>query len=171
MSRSRLLWTLAIGVAGIVALAAIFTRGTAESPAAVPLPATVREVMATSIDPAADALWESVGTTVTSDGVEERAPKSDDEWRELERQALRLGDGARALLAPALVRDAGPWRDFARALETASLVSLQAARARNRDAIFESGEGILKACDSCHEQYWAVADQEKALKNSPEEAP
>ncbi len=43
--------------------------------------ATIRELMGSTVDPAADALWDSVAVSSTTQGVEETQPKTDVDWR------------------------------------------------------------------------------------------
>jgi hypothetical protein len=120
----------------------------------IPPSATVKAIMAGAIDPAADALWQSVGTVITAARTEERAPSGLSEWQGLERQAIALGEGAKALLNVSHSLEEQGWRDQAEALQKASQVALAATRARNATALFESGEAIAIACDGCHERYW-----------------
>jgi hypothetical protein len=62
------------------------------------LVAGVQDIMALQIDPAADAIWESVSTTVTKDGTHEHKPLSDKEWILERGRALMLIEGANLLL-------------------------------------------------------------------------
>jgi hypothetical protein len=158
---------LTLGAVSVAAAAGIAWQNHADrAPAAssahasevgrIPPSATVKAIMTGVIDPSADALWQSVGTVITAARTEERAPSSVPEWQRLERQAIALGDGAKALLhvpqAPKF--DEQGWREQAEALQKASQVALAATRARNATALFESGEAIVNACDGCHEKYW-----------------
>jgi hypothetical protein len=156
---------LALGAASLAAAAGIAWSRHAEPSrpainaraaerARIPPSATVKEIMAGVIDPAADALWQSVGTVITAARTEEHAPSSAPEWQRLERQAIALGDGAKALLNVPHALDEQGWRDHAEALQKASQVALAATRARSAAALFESGEALVNACDGCHERYW-----------------
>ena len=65
--------------------------------AAVPelrLIATIRDIMDSFIDPAADHIWDAVAITVTAKGREERYPRTDEEWKELRRRAIQVMEGA-----------------------------------------------------------------------------
>src|SRR5882757_4932446 len=48
--------------------------GASRMPRAVPADATIRQLMSGQVDPAADALWNSVATIVSATGIEERRP-------------------------------------------------------------------------------------------------
>jgi cytochrome c556 len=49
--------------------------------------------------------------------------------------------------------DKGDWMTMSRALMDASRVALEAAKAKNVEALFGSGETINETCDSCHQRY------------------
>src|SRR5262245_18849820 len=71
--------------------------------AAVPqlrLNATIRDIMDSFIDPAADHIWDAVAITVTAKGREEKYPRTDEEWKELRRRAIQIMEGANLLLIP-----------------------------------------------------------------------
>src|SRR5262245_1150816 len=62
---------------------------------------SVQELMDAIVDPSADALWNAVGTVVDKDaGIVEMAPKTDEEWHDVRRGAVRLIEGANLLRMP-----------------------------------------------------------------------
>src|SRR5262245_56567735 len=64
----------------------------APTPAASPMKpiAGVQDIMADMVDPAADFLWEAVSSTETAAGIEEKQPRTDEEWKAVRRQAIIL---------------------------------------------------------------------------------
>jgi hypothetical protein len=141
--------------------------------------ATVRELMTGMVEPSADAIWESVKITFTPSGVEERAPKTDEEWNALRAHALQLMEAGNLLQMPgrAMARtgetaafpgiELGPdeiqqliekdrpgWLMRARALSESLKPTLDAIDAKNVDMLGEAGEHIDEACENCHSQYW-----------------
>ena len=52
--------------------------------------ATIRELMDSTVDPASDAVWDSVGVTSTRKGVEEAQPKTGEDWAAVRRHAVTL---------------------------------------------------------------------------------
>ena len=42
--------------------------------------ADVKQLMEAVVDPSADVVWDSVATTFTKDGMEERRPTTDADW-------------------------------------------------------------------------------------------
>jgi hypothetical protein len=117
---------------------------------------TVPEIMATVVDPASDALWESVGSVATASTDEAWTPASDTDWARLAGHAHALAAAADALATPVRVNGRDAWAVQARALRAASDVALEAVRRRDAPALFTAGEGIVNACDQCHERYWIV---------------
>ncbi len=145
-------------------------------------PASVQETMLGLIDPAADALWASVGTEETSHGSKLRAPHTDAEWLKVTGYAQSLVTGAKRLQTPGLpvgatahsrladadtlgtrtaaqIRadiDADPARFRAAAirLQEASNQALIAAHARDVLGLLDAGGALDGACESCHAAYW-----------------
>ena len=56
--------------------------------------------MANVIDPAADGVWESVGTIYTKEGTFERMPANDDEWNAVKAKAITLVEVGNLLMLP-----------------------------------------------------------------------
>src|SRR6202034_4443200 len=61
---------------------------------------TIQDLMDSEIHPAADFIWGSVGTIITAAGIEERQPRTDEEWKELRRKAITLVEATNLLLIP-----------------------------------------------------------------------
>jgi len=55
--------------------------------------ATVQDIMLSLIDPSADGIWNSVSTTITKTGTEDKQPRTDQEWQEVRRHAITLIEG------------------------------------------------------------------------------
>ncbi len=115
--------------------------------------ATVKQLMEATIDPAAEVVFDAVGTIVTASGVEEIAPKNDDEWAMVRHSALTLAESGNLLLIGGRARD-GPWIRMSQALIDVGMVALKAAEAKNPEALFEAGGQVYEVCEQCHKQYW-----------------
>ena len=50
--------------------------------------------------------------------------------------------------------DTKTWEMYAHGLHDATMAALKAIDAKDADALLNSGEGIDKACESCHLKYW-----------------
>ena len=141
--------------------------------------ATVKDLMDSIVDPSADDVWNAVTTTVDQRGTDEKKPRTDAEWTNVRRGAIRLVEGANLLMMPgrhmaragersttpgvelepaemeALVdKDRPTWNQRAKALQGVALEVLQAVDARNPDRLFDAGDRLDAACENCHRHYW-----------------
>jgi hypothetical protein len=151
--------------------------------------ATIEEIMRHMIDPAADAIWESVVTEVTEDGVVEHVPGSDEDWEALRGHALTLIESTNLLLMPGrpvaapgsrsempgidlepeqiealLARDRTAWTQFVAGLRSSGATVLDAVGRHDVDALLIAGDGLDLACENCHLRYWypSLADTDTA---------
>lgn len=141
--------------------------------------ATIEEVMRHMVDPAADAVWESVVTEVTAEGVVERVPETDEDWAALRGHALVLVESTNLLLVPGravaapgsrselpgvdlepeqiealLAEDRPAWDLFVEGLRQSGLTVLDAVDRRDVDALLVAGDGLDLACENCHIRFW-----------------
>jgi hypothetical protein len=143
--------------------------------------ATIQELMATRIDPSADALWASVSTVITTTGVQEKQPRTEAEWRTVRRQALMLIQGANLLAGPsrrvavpgaatedsaipgietpeniqkAIDADRASFVMAAVRLRDAGIEALRAVDQRDPQGLIEAGGNLDAACEACHLKYW-----------------
>jgi cytochrome c556 len=159
-------------------------------------PSSVQQTMDLMIDPAADALWASAGTSVSARGSRVHEPHTDAEWAKVAGYAQTLISGAKHLQTPALpvganahsrladastpgtrtaaqIRadiDADPARFRAAAilLEEVSNNALTAARKHDVAGILDAGGALDAACEACHAAYWYPRTPPQRLP-SPEE--
>jgi hypothetical protein len=167
-------------------------RTSSQSYAPLMLTGSIKEIMDGIVDPTADVLFDAVTYDVTAAGVEEKMPKTREEWADVRRHALLLVEATNLLkmrgrrVAPktpvleleptekgpedlgpdeiqALI-DADPaaFSRLAQGLADAALTALQAADAMSVDKLFESGDAIDKACENCHLRYWYPKDHKPA---------
>jgi len=169
---------------GAALIAAACGQNAAPTPQAEAQPeyqpvATVRDIMRGVLDPASAAIWQSTTVTITKAGMEEKAPKSDEDWETLRNHALQLMEAGNLLQMPgrpmarpgevssfpgielgpeeiqALVdKDRAGWIMRAKALRDAVMPTLDAINAKDVMKLQEAGEAIDEACESCHSQYW-----------------
>lgn len=123
------------------------------SPAFKPV-ATVKQLMVSTIDPAADVLFEAVGTIISASGVEEIAPKNDEEWEIVRDNALIVAEAGNLLMMKGRAQDQGDWIKMSQALVDVGVVALKAAEAKNPEALFEAGGEVYAVCTECHSRYW-----------------
>lgn len=149
----------------------------AKSPVFVPA-ATIQELMVTQIDPAADSVWDSVGTIITAAGVEDRQPHTDEEWAHVRRNVVALIEATNLLIIPGrrvassefpsagpgvlssaeiernLTRDRRGFEAFALALRVVAWQELAAVDHQDAAALAQTGEAMDAACEACHVANW-----------------
>jgi hypothetical protein len=139
---------------GLVVTASRTARAakTSGDPVLTPV-ASVKQIMNGIVSPAATAVYQAVSTTMTTTGVEERAPKTDEEWEAVGASAAALIESGNLMMIGSRTVDRGDWIAMSRAMIDAANVALNAARARNAADLFASGEAINNSCDACHRKY------------------
>src|SRR5262245_38945089 len=141
--------------------------------------ATIKDIMDSVVDPGADFIWGAVETVVSAKGVEEKAPHTDEEWKEVRRHAIMLieatnllqipgrhvakpgekADDPKVELGPEQIEDLinkerASWTKYAHGLHDATMEALKAIDAKDAEALLNTGDAIDNACEKCHLQYW-----------------
>jgi hypothetical protein len=143
--------------------------------------ASIQEIMASMVDPSADAIWDSVGTTVSAKGSEDRQPRTKEEWQQLRRNAITLIESTNLLMMQGrrVVAVGGKLADdglegvfslteaqrrldsqhpvfvqFAGALHDDGEKMLKAIDEKNVSAMVEVGTSMDEICESCHTTFW-----------------
>lgn len=148
----------ALFVAGVslVVLSARSVRESASASTGTPTlapVASVRHIMRGIVDPAANTVFNAVSTTVTAAGIEEKAPRTAEEWEAVVNGAAALAESGNLLAIDGRAIDRGAWLRWSRKLTEAGTVALKAAEAKDAAGVFASGEAIYEACDNCHRLY------------------
>jgi len=105
------------------------------------------------IDPAADGIWESVGTIIDETGTHEKMPQSQDDWDVVRMHAIQLAEAGNLLMLPSRTGGSADWVNHARAMTEASARAIKAIDARDKDALFTIGGDIYDVCTNCHKQF------------------
>ena len=191
-------------VLGAIMLAgALAACGEVESPATAPattaspvkLTAGIQDIMRDMIEPSAEFLWASVSTTETAEGVEEKQPRTDEEWAEVRRHAIILAESANLLVMEgrhvaregkqlddhgtpgnltaeeaekAIAADRASYVGFSQALHDIGVAYLDAAEKRNPQAIVDAGETMDQVCEGCHLKFWYPG---QVIPPLPDQAP
>jgi cytochrome c556 len=154
------------------------------APAAADVPqyeaaATVKDIMLSIIDPAADQVWNAVKRVETAKGTEETVPKTAEDWLKVRHGAVTLSEAANLLMMPGrhvaqpheksevpgvelepaemevlIDKDRAAFNRRAKALHEAGMAALAAADAKDAEKLFEVGEQIENSCEGCHANYW-----------------
>ncbi len=143
--------------------------------------ASILDLMAGQIDPAADFLWESVATVSTAEGMVEHQPRTDEEWLAVRMRALQLAEAANLLMTPGrrvahegqrledegvqgnltaaqaqIELDANPdaFLAYAAALRSTSERIIEAIDKRDVQTYFDLGATLDEMCEQCHMKFW-----------------
>lgn len=143
--------------------------------------ATIQDIMDTMVDPPADYLWASTGFVATTKGIEDKTPKTDEDWLKARHQALILIEATNLLrIEGRKVADTGQALDeeekggiedpaeiqmqidmnraafngFAAKLHEAATGMLKAIDAKDVAALDAQGEPLDEACEQCHRTFW-----------------
>jgi hypothetical protein len=114
---------------------------------------SLKQVMEWVIDPAADAVWESVAIIITDKGENQKAPKTEEEWEKVRNGAATLVESGNLLMMQTRMRDDKKWAASAKRMSDAGLVALRAAEKKDVAALFDSGALIYNACSACHADF------------------
>src|SRR6267154_282131 len=166
---------LAAGPATLTAIAADFGNAAKDRP----VYSSIKELMESIIDPSADVLWGAGGTVVDKDGFHELAPKTEEQWLDVRRAAVRIIEGGNLLMMPG--REAAPagtksetpgvelepaeisalikknrkdFDGFAKALQGVGLEALRASDTKNAALLLDMGARMDAVCESCHQTFW-----------------
>ena len=125
------------------------------TPATPPYATTLslKQVMQWVIDPAADAVWESVAIIINDKGETQKAPKTDEEWANVRNGAAMLLESGNLLMTSIRARDDRYWLTAARRMSDAAAIALVATEKKDVAALFDSGAVIYNACSACHAKY------------------
>jgi hypothetical protein len=114
---------------------------------------TTQQLMGWIIDPTADTIWNSVGTTVSEKGTEEHQPRTDEEWATMRNAAAVLIESGNLLMLDGRRVDEDQWIAVARGMSDAAARVLEAAEAKDVEAYFDAGGALYEACVACHSKY------------------
>ncbi len=130
---------------------------------------TVRMLMANLVDPAADLVWDAVGTIIDADGENHWEPATEEEWLTVRYGAMSLIESGNLLMMDTRARDQDQWIRFSEGMMDAALLMFQAAEAEDADQVFALGEDVYNSCNNCHQLYWVDdADRGRAIEDSAE---
>jgi cytochrome c556 len=139
--------------AGLVACGQPSTTKTAAETALPPPtpPFSVNEMMVMIVDQPGELLWD-----VEKAG---HAPKTDEDWYNLENHAVSLASAATLIqLGGTGPADAGwarqpTWRSSAQQLVAAAMAARTAAHAKDMAGLTTANGQIVEACEGCHKEF------------------
>jgi hypothetical protein len=152
---------------------------------------SVKELMRDMIDPASDFVFDSVGTVISRKGVVETSPKTDADWEKIRVGAVTLAEGIYLLkvprafappgdennstgpdpeeLSPAQItakieKDPVLWNAKIEALRNVGLEVMDIVKRKDVNELWDAGENLDQACESCHLQFWYPGEIEYLKK-------
>ncbi len=139
--------------------------------------ATLKELMDSTVDPAADGIWEAVVVRSTRKGVEYHQPRTPEEWAAVRRDAVALIEAMNLVVMPG--RRAAPastkpglgelepaqieraigekralFMSFAKAVQVSAQEALNAIDQKDIEGMVKTGGNIDAACEVCHVTFW-----------------
>ncbi len=123
----------------------------------------LQELMAHVIDYNAFEVWHRQGWII-GDTVVELFPTDDDGWIAAENAARTVAEASNLLLLPGRpLDDDRAWVDFAHQLHDAAMLAGDMAEKKDKDAFFNAGTDMYRACRGCHQRYIANVDGPPAM--------
>ena len=159
---------------GLIVVAAVTVAScAADTPTGPPfrVDATVRTLMANLVDPAADLVWDAVGTIVDYDGENHWEPETEEDWISVRYGAISMIEAGNLLMMETRARDQDQWIRFSEAMMDAATLMFEAAEAEDADRVFALGEDVYNSCNNCHSLYWVDdADRGRSIDLSADGA-
>ncbi len=153
----------------LLVIVGVLTAGTSAQPPAAQAPATpapaARSAPPTPAAPSAPSTMRRVGTMSelmirilypTSDAIfyiTTRAPKTEEEWGELEAKTLTLAESANLLMMPGRARDKDRWMKDSKLLLDVGMAAFAAAKAKDLPALEALNDQLYASCVTCHQHY------------------
>ncbi len=117
------------------------------------LVADVGQLMVTILEPAADFYWDAVGWIIDEHGTLAIAPSSDEEWELVRNAAYVMAESGNLLMMQGRGADEEAWRAMSLAMVQVGRLAIEAAEAKNTDAVFDAGAEVYAVCSGCHATY------------------
>ena len=147
---------------------------------------SVKELMRDMLDPAADYIFDSVKVEIGQTGTVETVPKTEKDWERIRIGAVTIAEGVYLLkiprpftppgdennskgpgateLSPAQIKaklesDPVLWNAKIEALRNVGMEVLEIVKKKDAKELWDAGDNLDQACESCHLQYWYPGDK------------
>lgn len=111
------------------------------------------EVMGHVVDPGSWAFWRASGEVVTTAGVKNLLPTTEEGWEAAESGAATVAEAGNLLLLPGRRQDERDWPRYVREMQQAAYKAKAAAEAHDGPSMFTTGAALYETCVSCHAKY------------------
>lgn len=138
----------------VFTIAAVFVVGCGGPPAPpFKLVSDTKTLMDSVIEKQANVVWESVGTIATLEGVEERRPQTEEEWKHIKDAAVTITESANLLMMSPHAQDSEEWMAASVGLIEQGQRMISAIERKNPQDVFDVGADLYESCVRCHRQY------------------
>jgi len=147
---------------------------------------SVKELMRDMLDPASDFIFDAVKVEFTKKGTIETKPHTEEDWERIRFGAVTIAEGVYLLkiprpfapagdennstgpdateLSPSQIKaklEADPvlWNAKIEALRNVGLEVMEIVKSRKVDELWDAGDNLDRACETCHIQYWYPGDK------------
>ena len=138
------------GASGVFGTVFAMACAPADQPGPYKPVASVQELMEGTVQPAAQVFRGSVSTTISAAGIEEKFPKTDEEWEAVWGGAMTIAESGNLLMMPSRMREDAEWTRLSTALVDIGVEAARAARTRSPETVLEIGERVYNVCTECH---------------------
>jgi hypothetical protein len=155
----------------IVVAAFIMASCAAEAPTGPPFrtDVTLRMLMANLVDPAADLVWDAVGTIIDYSGEDHWEPETEEEWLLVRYGAMSMIEAGNLLMMDNRAQDQEQWIRLSEGMMDAAKLAFDAAESEDADLLFALGEDVYNSCNNCHMLYW-IDDEDRGRTIAPPSA-
>jgi hypothetical protein len=122
-----------------------------DSAVTLTLPMSINAVMVSLVDHASHEIWNAAD--------KKTAPKSEQDWTELEHHALQVAASGTLIMLPGAGDKAWTqgedWKKYSKELSDAGLAAVNTARKKDSAGIMAAGDQLIASCEGCHKVYKA----------------
>jgi len=98
-------------------------------------------------------VWGATGTIVTEAGVEERSPKTDEDWIAVKAAAVNLVEAGNLLMLAPRAQDGDRWMKNVQSMMGQGEKMIAAIDRKDTKAMFDVGSDLYDTCTNCHMHY------------------
>lgn len=114
----------------------------------------VQGLMVNVVEPAAETYWDAAGWIMDiEEGTTVIRPESEEEWMSVRSAAYTLAESGNLLMMESRAVDDEAWMGMSRSMIEVARRAIEAAEARNVQAVFDMGGEVYQTCLNCHAQY------------------
>jgi cytochrome c556 len=114
----------------------------------------LKEVMGAMVEEFAESIW--------SVADEEKVPKDDEGWADLEHATIGLIETFKYLQISNLAKDKGDWQQHSSKLIEAAQAVRSSVQKKDVNAVLDTGYKLYDVCTACHKEYYPTPENARA---------